>query len=247
MANPTWTRDELILALDLYIREPSARGNKTHPQIFALSKLLNELPIHPRNTAQAKFRNPNGVSMTLNTFIRYDRSHEGVGLRGAKLAQDVWNDFAEYPEKLAAVADAIKTNYIGIATVDNPTEEGDEEAEEGRLLTRLHRIRERNVDLINKKKRRILREKGALLCEVCGFDFRAIYGLLGDGFAECHHEKPLSTLRPGEKTKLSDLRILCANCHRMVHRSRPWLAVEDLRALIRTIQIPIKSDLGFGL
>ena len=247
MANPAWTRDELILALDLYVREPSARGNKTNPQIIALSKLLNELPIHPRNTAQAKFRNPNGVSMTLNTFIRYDSLHKGVGLRGAKLAQDVWNDFAENPKKLAAVANAIKTNYIGIAAVDDPTEEEDEEAEEGRLLTRLHRIRERNVDLINKKKRRILREKGALLCEACGFDFHATYGLLGNGFAECHHEKPVSTLRPGEKTKMSDLRIICANCHRMVRRSRPWLAVYDLRSLIQTIQRPIESEPGFGL
>jgi 5-methylcytosine-specific restriction protein A len=35
--NPNWTKDELILALELYVREPSAIGNKTHPEIKQLA------------------------------------------------------------------------------------------------------------------------------------------------------------------------------------------------------------------
>lgn len=36
----------------------------------------------------------------------------------------------------------------------------------------------------------------------------------------------------GETTKLSDLSILCANCHRMIHRSKPMLTVTDLKQIV---------------
>ncbi|MDP6032209.1 MAG: HNH endonuclease [Alphaproteobacteria bacterium] len=42
----------------------------------------------------------------------------------------------------------------------------------------------------------------------------------------------MSKLEVGERTKLSDLVLLCSNCHRMVHRKRPWLTVRELRELI---------------
>jgi len=61
MKNPKWTRDELILALDLYFRCPPNKTNKDNPEIIALSELLNSLPIHPQKAAYGKFRNPNGV------------------------------------------------------------------------------------------------------------------------------------------------------------------------------------------
>ena len=83
------------------------------------------------------------------------------------------------------------------------------------------------------KKEKVLDETGTLECEVCGFDFKSTYGELGDGFAECHHTKPISELMPGEKTKITDLSIVCANCHRMIHRSKPWLRIEELKQLMQ--------------
>jgi hypothetical protein len=50
--------------------------------------------------------------------------------------------------------------------------------------------------------------------------------------AEAHHTKPVETLVEGSKTKLEDLALLCANCHRMVHATRPWLTVNGLRHLL---------------
>ena len=61
MRNPKWTRDELILALDLYFRCPPSKTNKDNKDIIALSDLLNSLPIHPQKSEYDKFRNPNGV------------------------------------------------------------------------------------------------------------------------------------------------------------------------------------------
>ena len=71
-----------------------------------------------------------------------------------------------------------------------------------------------------------------LLCEACGFDFEQVYGEHGKGFIECHHTKPVSELKAGEKTKLSDLALVCSNCHRMIHRRRPWLSVSELGELL---------------
>lgn len=60
---------------------------------------------------------------------------------------------------------------------------------------------------------------GNLKCEVpgCGFDFERVYGSIGAGFAEVHHRRGLARSGP-TKTKLTDLAIVCANCHRMIHR-----------------------------
>ena len=93
MRNPKWTRDELILALDLYFKEPSARGSKTHPDVIKLSDILNALPIHEEITPGETFRNANGVGMKLSNFLVYDPEYQGKGLeRGSKLEQEVWDE-----------------------------------------------------------------------------------------------------------------------------------------------------------
>ena len=110
-----------------------------------------------------------------------------------------------------------------------------EEAPEGRLLTRVHLRRERNRELVESKKRLVLKQGGSLTCEVCGFNFKAEYGERGDGFIECHHTKPLEALEPGAKTHVRDLALVCSNCHRMIHRRRPWLSINELRQqVVRT-------------
>jgi predicted HNH restriction endonuclease len=107
-----------------------------------------------------------------------------------------------------------------------------EEFVEGRELHVLHRRKERNPKAVRRKKQQVLAACGRLLCEACDFDFEAVYGPLGKGFAECHHRVPLSQLVSGHKTKLSELAIICANCHRILHKSRPMMSIEQLRALI---------------
>jgi hypothetical protein len=67
-------------------------------------------------------------------------------------------------------------------------------------------------------------------CNVCGFSFAATYGPLGDGFAEVHHVAPLGSL-DGEMLvdPATDVVVLCANCHRMVHRNDPPLTPDEVR------------------
>jgi hypothetical protein len=86
-------------------------------------------------------------------------------------------------------------------TITDPAGDGIEEAEEGRVITALHRRYERNSALVKAKKKKALATLGSLACEACGFDFREHYGDHGEGFIECHHTKPVHTLKPGDKTK----------------------------------------------
>jgi 5-methylcytosine-specific restriction protein A len=111
-------------------------------------------------------------------------------------------------------------------------EDGIQEAPEGRLLTRKHLARERNRQLVESKRKQALKKHGKLTCEECDFDFAASYGERGEGYIECHHTKPVALLNEGHKTHIDDLALVCANCHRMIHRNKNWLTIADLRALI---------------
>ena len=68
-------------------------------------------------------------------------------------------------------------------------------------------------------------------CRACNFDFHEQYGDVGKGFIECHHVLPLSVAQQS-KPKLVDIALLCSNCHRMVHRRRPWLEMDQLTSLL---------------
>jgi hypothetical protein len=105
-------------------------------------------------------------------------------------------------------------------------------AREGLVAYRRHRVLERSPVLCRMKKEAVLRSAGRLSCEVCGFDFSERYGPLGDGFIECHHTTGLAD--GGEReTTTADLAVVCANCHRMIHRSTPMLSIEQLRDRLR--------------
>ena len=61
--NPPWTRDELILALELYLRNPASPPDKSSSAVIELSELLNKLGRLLGHGDNEKFRNANGVYM----------------------------------------------------------------------------------------------------------------------------------------------------------------------------------------
>jgi hypothetical protein len=91
----------------------------------------------------------------------------------------------------------------------------------------------RNPRLVEEAKRR-----HGYRCQVCGFDFESVYGERGKGYIEVHHIDPLSerwetTWTADLTTKVEDVAVLCANCHRMAHRTRPALGLSHLAAMVR--------------
>lgn len=236
--NPPWIRDELILALELYLRNPASPPSKTSHEVEELSDVLNTLGERLGWGVNAKFRNANGVYMKMMNFRRFDPEYTSAGqvrlTRGNKDEEVVWAEFAGDRAHLSKVADAIRQAITlpEVQAASNADDDETVEAEEGRLLTRLHRTRERNRALVDECKRRALKRFGKLVCEACTFDFEERYGPRGKGFIEAHHKKPVETLVEGSKTKLEDLALVCANCHRMIHSARPWLMVDELRKLL---------------
>ena len=97
---------------------------------------------------------------------------------------------------------------------------------------RWHRRAERNPRLTRDAKR----YHGAA-CTVCGFDFAERYGPHGDGYIEAHHLTPLAELtrRPGKIVldPKTDFTVVCANCHRMLHRGSSPPSVAELRVSVQ--------------
>lgn len=102
---------------------------------------------------------------------------------------------------------------------------------EGKEIYRLHKSKERNRELIKAAKEHHLKNDSKLCCQVCSFSFVDTYGEIGHGFIEAHHIFPISQLIEETATKIEDLALVCSNCHRMLHRRRPWLTIDNLKAI----------------
>lgn len=223
---PAWARDEIILALDLYVRVRKARQD--HPEIVSLSNLLRTA--WRTGQGNRSLRSPDSIHLKMQNFLRLDPDYSGAGMSaGSRLEAEVWNEFWNDKARLAKVATAIREIILKSPIQYPDLNYEDIEASEGRFLTRYHRSRERSREIVSRKKQQMLRSGKPLICEVCEFDFAAQYGERGEGFIECHHRQPLSSSSPGAKTKLSDLALVCSNCHSMLHRGTPWPSVEMLR------------------
>lgn len=56
------------------------------------------------------------------------------------------------------------------------------------------------------------------VCSGCGTDFKEVLNGKGTAALHAHHVKPLARSRQGRVTYLSDLAVLCATCHTLIHR-----------------------------
>jgi 5-methylcytosine-specific restriction protein A len=172
--------------------------------------------------------------MILGNFLGIDPLHDQPGLsRNNQLQSIVWDDFIGDLDCLHHIAQAIQSaEFDWVPQVDGEGYDEEVSFPEGHLLTRLHLTRERNRAAVAAKLNNALRKEGQIACETCGFDFLAYYGELGRGFAECHHLVPMSDALLGRNTRISDLAVVCANCHRMLHRGRPLPTIDAMRGII---------------
>ena len=76
-------------------------------------------------------------------------------------------------------------------------------------------------------------------CDLCGFDFVAVYGQVMKGFIHVHHLKSLSSIGAEYKVDpVQDLRPVCPNCHAVLHHREPPFSLEEVR---RFLQIRVKQ------
>lgn len=224
--NPHWTRDETILALDLYFdcdgKVPSGRDER----VLNLSQLLRRLPYHAEASKRESFRNGDGVAFKLQN-LRQIATGRGLG-NVSETDRSVWGELGHSPQHVRQIAESIR-RHVGISQ-DIWWDEGyEEEFYEGRLVTGVHLRRERNSKLrasVIKERR----EKNGLSCDMCETTWPPGRGELDDAIFEVHHIVPLSATAE-RQTRLTDLALLCANCHRVIHRlialERRWITPEE--------------------
>ena len=93
---------------------------------------------------------------------------------------------------------------------------------------------QRVVNLVRHERDPKLRKDALALhghtCMSCGFNFEKFYGEIGKTFIEVHHVVPLADAGKRTTNPETDLIVLCANCHRMVHwRKGICLSLNEIR------------------
>jgi 5-methylcytosine-specific restriction protein A len=240
MRNPKWHRDEIILALDLYFSGQRGSIDDKNPKIIELSKVLNELPLFTNRPDEEKFRNPNGVTLKLSNFLAFDPDYKGKGMTGgSRLDEEVFKEFYQDRNRLKSIAAEIRKVAANdeikhkIYTIENDEQTRNDSVMEGQVLYKLHKVRERDIQIVQEKKKQAFYLFGKLACEACIFEFEEYYGEIGKGYIECHHRTPLASFKLATKTTLEDLSLVCSNCHRMLHRDIDNLTIEDLKVRIK--------------
>ena len=105
--NPPWAEEELILALDLYLR--FGLLDAANSAVVELSRVLNDLSIHSERPDAVRFRNPNGVALKLANFASIDPNHQGRGMtRRGRRDVEVWERFASDEDALTEAATIIR-------------------------------------------------------------------------------------------------------------------------------------------
>ncbi|MFI1066061.1 HNH endonuclease [Streptomyces spororaveus] len=242
MRSPAWTWDELLLACALVVKNGWRELRVGDPAVTELSDLLRSLPLpEQQGLAQRlpEYRSVGSVSRKTTDLASNRPGYPGRPTKGGKLDKLIIKEFLAREATMLQAAQAIEAG-IGsgqLALIPEQPNEADEDgttAAEGRLLARWAISRERNPALRKRKIDQVRKLGLSLRCAVCTFNFGSAYGALGDGYIEVHHVLPLHISGPRE-TKLNDLALLCANCHRMCHRSHQgtsWRTPDELRAEI---------------
>lgn len=98
-----WTREEHILAFNLYCQIPFGRIHMGNSRVIELARLLG--------------RSVGSVSYKLSNFARLDPTLQARGIQGmrhgAKGEEEVWGEFADHPEALAYESERLLAGRLG--------------------------------------------------------------------------------------------------------------------------------------
>jgi 5-methylcytosine-specific restriction enzyme A len=108
--NPKWSREETLLALELYFSSADRLPGPGDARVIRLSEELRALQIHPFGKRRPTFRNPDGVAFKLQNLHAVST---GKGLANVSaMDRAVWAEFHDQATKVAILASAIRSNRI---------------------------------------------------------------------------------------------------------------------------------------
>ena len=97
MARRNWTREETILAMDLYTRIPFSKIGKSNQAIIQLAQIIN--------------RTPDAVAYKMSNLAHYDPELQARNVSGlshtSKLDKIIYDEFSENIEELSFVAQSL--------------------------------------------------------------------------------------------------------------------------------------------
>lgn len=101
MANNLWTRDEMILVLNLYLKIPFGKMHKGNADVIKIARLIG--------------RTPDAVALRLGNFASFDPQLKRRGIsglsHGGKKCEEYWNEFIHDREKLLYESELILAQY----------------------------------------------------------------------------------------------------------------------------------------
>ena len=108
MPRNNWTREELILTFNLYLKIPFGKFHHGNKEVIELASLIH--------------RTPSAVAMRLSNFASIDPYHQKRGIAGLRggiaQVQPIWNEFSENKEDLIFESEKILAQ-IQKTTVEN--------------------------------------------------------------------------------------------------------------------------------
>jgi len=131
MARDNWTREQLILAFNLYCRLPFGRLHHRNPQIIELAGMIG--------------RTPSAVALKLSNFARLDPSLQQRGIKGAshgsKADEVIWDEFNNNWDKLAVESEALYAKLLGKQVPEPDVYDDSFELAQGKEALRLSKVR----------------------------------------------------------------------------------------------------------
>ena len=181
-------------------------------ELIAMANPINAIP----NPGYLNFFKPNrGLTNPIRNL------EDSKNFTEEEFQKDIWNLFNNY---FCEIEDK---NYSNIIPTDSCCEEG------GKYIIehRQQEISHRNSWIVKAAKQQaLIKGNGRVICECCGFDFYNVYGEIGRYFIECHHKNSISQ---GKRlTYITDLAMVCSNCHSILHRKKEdgtYHNIESLR------------------
>lgn len=111
--NLAWTREEIILAMELYIQSGGLLGgpipDDNSDLVRHLSVLLNRPGAYPPEVRGDRYRNPNGVALKLQNLRAVETNRERGMPAHSQLDAAVWRDYIDDLARLHREAQAIRT------------------------------------------------------------------------------------------------------------------------------------------
>jgi 5-methylcytosine-specific restriction protein A len=239
-SNRAYSITETLISLELYLNvRPNVTKKVSNPYYHEYGKILTNYNRLKRRTL---VRTAGAMRMGCSNFRALDPTdnHDGLG-HYTPIQKEIWRKYNRNLKKVRSIVGklivAIQANDLDtIMDIELKFNLDPIPAKEYKRLKTQHNLIEtvRNRKIVQDKKADFYSKHGKLYCEICEFDFKQTYGVLGTYFIECHHLTPLYKLKKGEVriTKLDDLALLCANCHRMIHKNLNELTISKMKALL---------------